>query len=238
MIFSSTGSIYRTDPNGAPLSEESPVGPINPYAATKLTVDMMLAGEATAFGLGAVSLRYFNAAGAVGDLGERHNPESHLIPIVLQAASGQRDELALYGDDYPTRDGTCIRDYIHVSDLASAHLLALAAMEPGRHEIFNLGNGSGYTNKQVIDTVQRVSGRDFPVEGDGSPPRRPDGRHRVEREGAPDARLEAGATGALRHHRRRVGVPLPAARDSAVVDDRLRRRRTVLTSGQPDGTLG
>jgi UDP-glucose 4-epimerase len=163
LIFSSTGSMYRADPDGAPLSEESPVAPINPYASTKLTVDLMLAGECTAFGLGAVSLRYFNAAGAVGSLGERHNPESHLIPIVLQAASGQRHELYLYGDDYPTRDGTCVRDYIHLADLARAHVLALGAIEPGRHEVYNLGSGTGYTNREVIDTVRAVSGRDVPV---------------------------------------------------------------------------
>jgi UDP-glucose 4-epimerase len=163
LIFSSTGSIYRANVDGSPLSEESVAAPTNPYAATKLAVDMMLAGESAAFGLAAASLRYFNAAGAVGALGERHDPESHLIPIVLQAASGERDELLLYGDDYPTPDGSCIRDYIHVADLASAHLLALDAIEPGRHEVFNLGNGNGYSNKEVIETARRVSGRDFAV---------------------------------------------------------------------------
>jgi UDP-glucose 4-epimerase len=163
LVFSSTGSLYAANPDGGPISEDSPIAPTNPYAATKLSVDMMLAGECAAFGLAAVSLRYFNAAGAVGQLGERHDPESHLIPIVLQAAGGQRDELFLYGDDYPTRDGTCIRDYIHVSDLATAHLLALDAIERGRHEVFNLGNGNGYTIKQVIDAARQVSGRDIPV---------------------------------------------------------------------------
>ncbi len=172
MIFSSTGSVYKADTSGdpRPLTEESQVAPVNPYASTKLAVDMMLAGECAAFGLGAASLRYFNAAGAVGDLGERHDPESHLIPIVLRVAAGQRDELLLYGDDYPTPDGTCMRDYIHVSDLASAHLLALSWIEPGRHEVFNLGNGNGYSNKQVIDTVREVSGRPVPVR---VAPRRP-----------------------------------------------------------------
>jgi len=165
MIFSSTGSLYRSadadDP--APLDENAPVAPRNPYSASKLTVDMMLAGEATAYGLAAASLRYFNAAGAAGHLGERHDPESHLIPIVLQVAAGQRESLALYGDDYPTQDGTCVRDYIHVSDLATAHLLALDAIEPGRHEVFNLGNGNGYSNRQVVDAVREVSGRPVPV---------------------------------------------------------------------------
>jgi UDP-glucose 4-epimerase len=162
MIFSSTGSMYDAAGTGK-LAEDAPVRPRNPYAATKLAVDLMLAGECDAFGLAAASLRYFNAAGAVGRLGERHNPESHLIPIVLQVAGGQRDELMLYGDDYPTPDGTCVRDYIHVADLATAHLLALEAIQPGRHEIYNLGNGDGYSNKQVIDAVREVTGRPVPV---------------------------------------------------------------------------
>ena len=162
MIFSSTGSMYDAAGAGK-LTEDAPVRPRSPYAATKLAVDLMLAGECAAFGLGAASLRYFNAAGAVGRLGERHNPESHLIPIVLQVAGGQRDVLMLYGDDYPTPDGTCIRDYIHVADLAAAHLLALAAIQPGRHEIYNLGNGDGYSNRQVVDAVREVTGRPVPV---------------------------------------------------------------------------
>jgi UDP-glucose 4-epimerase len=169
MIFSSTGSMYDAAGTGK-LAEDAPVRPRSPYAATKLAVDLMLAGECAAFGLGAASLRYFNAAGAVGALGERHNPESHLIPIVLQVAGGQRDELLLYGDDYPTADGTCVRDYIHVADLATAHLLALDAIAPGKHEIYNLGNGDGYSNKQVVDAVRDVTGRPVPVK---VAPRRP-----------------------------------------------------------------
>jgi len=169
MIFSSTGSMYDAAGTGK-LAEDAPVRPRNPYAATKLAVDLMLAGECAAFGLGAASLRYFNAAGAVGALGERHNPESHLIPIVLQVAGGQRDELLLYGDDYPTPDGTCVRDYIHVADLATAHLLALDAIAPGKHEIYNLGNGDGYSNKQVVEAVREVTGRPIPVK---VAPRRP-----------------------------------------------------------------
>ncbi|MFF0147426.1 UDP-glucose 4-epimerase [Amycolatopsis sulphurea] len=163
MIFSSTGSMYVAE-NGEPLTEDARVRPGNPYAASKLMVDMMLAGEARGFGLGAVSLRYFNASGAVGALGERHDPESHLIPIVLQVAAGERDRLKLYGTDYPTPDGTCVRDYIHVSDLADAHLLALEAIKPGEHEVFNLGNGNGYTNKQVVEAVREVTGKDVPVD--------------------------------------------------------------------------
>ncbi len=169
MIFSSTGSVYQATDDGL-LNEDAPVAPTNPYTVTKMATDLMLAAEANAFGLGAVSLRYFNAAGAVGRLGERHTPESHLIPIVLRVAAGQQDALKLYGDDYPTEDGTCIRDYIHIADLARAHLLALEWIPPGRHEVFNLGNGNGYTNKRVIETVREVSGRPVPVE---VAPRRP-----------------------------------------------------------------
>jgi UDP-glucose 4-epimerase len=182
LIFSSTGSMYDPTsvvplPGGgfSKLDEDAVVRPKNPYAATKLAVDLMLAGECEAFGLGAASLRYFNASGAVllrqgGRLGERHNPESHLIPIVLQVAGGQREELMLYGDDYPTPDGTCVRDYIHVADLATAHLLALDAIRPGRHEVYNLGNGDGYSNRQVIETAREVTGRPIPVK---LAPRRP-----------------------------------------------------------------
>jgi UDP-glucose 4-epimerase len=162
LIFSSTGSMYQAE-GLETLTEEARVRPKNPYAATKLAVDMMLAGECPAFGLAAASLRYFNASGAVGRLGERHDPESHLIPIVLQVAAGRREELMLYGNDYPTPDGTCVRDYIHVDDLATAHLRALERIQPGRHEVYNLGNGNGYSNKQVIDAVREVTGRPVPV---------------------------------------------------------------------------
>lgn len=188
MIFSSTGSMY--DPVSvvplpgadgqltggfSKLDEDAVIRPKNPYAATKLAVDLMLAGECEAFGLGAASLRYFNASGAVTSgqgarLGERHTPESHLIPIVLQVAAGKRDELMMYGDDYPTPDGTCVRDYIHVADLAAAHLLALEAIKPGRHEVYNLGNGDGYSVRQVIETAREVTGRPIPVK---LAPRRP-----------------------------------------------------------------
>ena len=177
MIFSSTGSMYDptsvvplADGGFSKLGEDAEVRPLNPYAATKLSVDLMLAGECEAFGLGATSLRYFNASGAVGRLGERHTPESHLIPIVLQVAGGQREQLMMYGDDYPTPDGTCVRDYIHVADLAAAHLLALDAITPGRHEIYNLGNGDGYSVKQVIDAAREVTGHPIPVK---LAPRRP-----------------------------------------------------------------
>lgn len=187
MIFSSTGSVYRANDEG-PLTERSPIAPTNPYAVSALSVDMMLAAEARAFGLGAVSLRYFNAAGAVGRLGERHTPESHLIPIAVRAAAGHQESVRLDGDNYPTPDGTCIRDYIHISDLARAHLLALDWIEPGRHQIFNLGNGNGYSNKQVIEAVREVSGREVPVRVG---PRRP-GDFMVSVAGSEKARRELG----------------------------------------------
>ncbi|WP_280479471.1 UDP-glucose 4-epimerase GalE [Nocardia cyriacigeorgica] len=175
LIFSSTGSMYTGNGQTA-FDETAEVRPKNPYAATKATVDQLIAGECGASTtLGAASLRYFNAAGAVltadgVHLGERHDPESHLIPILLQAAGGQRPEFTLFGTDYETRDGTCIRDYIHVSDLATAHLLALDAVQPGRHDIYNLGNGEGYTNREVLDTVRQVTGSEFPVQVEGRRP--------------------------------------------------------------------
>ncbi|WP_194814581.1 UDP-glucose 4-epimerase GalE [Nocardia sp. XZ_19_385] len=168
LIVSSTGSMYTGDGITA-FDESAEVCPKNPYAATKSTVDQLIAGECGASEvLGAASLRYFNACGSVLTtdgihLGERHDPESHLIPILLQAAGGQRPEFTLFGTDYETRDGTCIRDYIHVADLAAAHLLALAAIEPGRYEVYNFGNGAGHTNREVLDTVREVTGSDFPV---------------------------------------------------------------------------
>lgn len=175
LIFSSTGSMYTGDGLTA-FDETAEVRPKNPYAATKATVDQLIAGECGASTtLGATSLRYFNAAGAVltrdgVHLGERHDPESHLIPILLQAAGGQRPEFTLFGTDYETRDGTCIRDYIHVSDLATAHLLALDAVQPGRHDIYNLGNGEGFSNREVLDTVRQVTGSEFPVRLEGRRP--------------------------------------------------------------------
>ncbi|WP_280215800.1 UDP-glucose 4-epimerase GalE [Nocardia cyriacigeorgica] len=175
LIFSSTGSMYTGDGRTA-FDETAEIRPKNPYAATKATVDQLIAGECGASTtLGAASLRYFNAAGAVltadgVHLGERHDPESHLIPILLQAAGGQRPEFTLFGTDYETRDGTCIRDYIHVSDLAAAHLLALDAVQPGRHDIYNLGNGEGFTNREVLDTVRQVTGSEFPVRVEGRRP--------------------------------------------------------------------
>ncbi|MFI0792737.1 UDP-glucose 4-epimerase GalE [Micromonospora rubida] len=167
MVFSSTAAVYG-NPVELPIPETAVKAPTNTYGATKLAVDMALTSEAFGHGLAAVSLRYFNVAGAYlrGDLaiGERHDPETHLIPIALDVASGRREKLQLFGDDYPTVDGTCVRDYIHVEDLARAHLLALTTAAPGRHRIYNLGNGAGFTNRQVVDVVREITGRPLPVE--------------------------------------------------------------------------
>ncbi|GIG85657.1 UDP-glucose 4-epimerase GalE [Plantactinospora endophytica] len=172
-VFSSTAAVYG-NPTESPIRETSTPLPTSTYGATKLAVDLALTSMATAHGLAAVSLRYFNVAGAylrapVGErpgvaLGERHDPETHLIPIALQVAAGRRDKLQLFGDDYPTDDGTCVRDYIHVEDLARAHLLALAAAKPGAHQVFNLGNGCGFSNLQVVEAVREVTGHPLPVE--------------------------------------------------------------------------
>ncbi|WP_231925505.1 UDP-glucose 4-epimerase GalE [Micromonospora purpureochromogenes] len=167
LVFSSTAAVYG-NPTELPIPETAAKAPTNTYGATKLAVDMALTSEAIAHDLATVSLRYFNVAGAYlrDDLaiGERHDPETHLIPIALDVAAGRREKLQLFGDDYPTVDGTCVRDYIHVADLARAHLLALSAAVPGRHRIYNLGNGNGFTNRQVVDVVREVTGHPLPVE--------------------------------------------------------------------------
>lgn len=161
LVFSSTAATYG-EPEEVPIVETAPTKPTNPYGASKLAVDHMITGEAAAHGLGAVSLRYFNVAGAYGSYGERHDPESHLIPLVLQVAQGRREAISVFGDDYPTPDGTCVRDYIHVADLADAHLLALTAARSGEHLICNLGNGEGFSVRQVIETVRQVTGHPIP----------------------------------------------------------------------------
>ncbi len=162
-IFSSTCAIYG-EPEMVPIPESHPQAPINPYGWTKKIVEQMLADFQTAYGLQSVSLRYFNAAGADpdGEIGEDHDPETHLVPLVLQTALGQRSDIAIFGDDYPTPDGTCIRDYVHVNDLAAAHLTALERLledKPGGQ--YNLGNGTGYSVREVIDTARSVTGRDI-----------------------------------------------------------------------------
>jgi len=160
-IFSSSCAVYG-NPGEIPISETHPTCPVNPYGRTKLMVEMMLRDLSEANGLHAVSLRYFNAAGAdpEGELGEDHRPETHLIPLVLQVALGKRPHIEIYGDDYPTKDGTCVRDYIHIDDLARAHILALERLLDGSAGgAYNLGNGTGYSVREVIETARRVTGR-------------------------------------------------------------------------------
>lgn len=170
-VFSSTCATYGV-PERVPITEEEPQKPINPYGAGKLMIERALADYAAAYHWGYATLRYFNAAGASpdGSIGEDHDPETHLIPLAIGAAMGRRPPLEIFGTDYPTPDGTCVRDYIHVDDLAEAHLLALERLEPGRELRYNLGIGRGYSVREVIRTVEEVTGKSVPVrEG----PRRP-----------------------------------------------------------------
>ena len=160
LVFSSTAATYG-EPAVDLITEDTPNAPVNAYGNSKLTIDRMLADEARAHGLAAVSLRYFNVAGASGRLGEDHTPETHLIPLVLQAAAGTRPSVAIFGTDYPTPDGTAVRDYVHVDDLARAHILALEKAVPGRHDIFNLGSERGYSVREVIETARSVTGREI-----------------------------------------------------------------------------
>ena len=162
LVFSSTAATYG-EPESVPITEDAPTRPTNTYGATKLAIDHAITSYANAHGLAATSLRYFNVAGAYAGLGERHAVETHLIPLVLQVATGQRAEITVYGNDWPTADGTCIRDYIHVRDLADAHLLALQHARPGVHSIYNLGSGTGFSVREVIDCCRRVTGR--PIAG-------------------------------------------------------------------------
>lgn len=161
LVFSSTAATYG-EPESTPITEQTPTRPTNPYGATKLAIDHAITSYAAAHGLAATSLRYFNVAGAYAGLGERHACETHLIPLVLQVAAGRRSEILVFGSDWPTPDGTCIRDYIHIRDLADAHLLALQHCRPGEHRIYNLGNGTGFSVREVIDSCRRVTGLDIP----------------------------------------------------------------------------
>jgi len=171
IVFSSSAATYG-EPEQIPITEEHPQNPINAYGQTKLDFEHALGFYAGAYGLGYASLRYFNAAGAAPDgaIGEDHDPETHLVPIVLQAALGQRKSVQIFGTDYPTRDGTCVRDYIHVCDLAQAHILAMERIEPGKGCWYNLGNGNGYTVREVLQVARKVTGRKIPAEAG---PRRP-----------------------------------------------------------------
>lgn len=173
-ILSSTAAVYG-EPGYTPIDEKHPARPVNVYGSTKLMLEEILSWHERAYGLRYISLRYFNAAGAdlEGNIGEDHDPETHLIPLLMQAALGKRDKVTIYGTNYPTPDGTCLRDYIHVTDLAVAHILALEALESGGPSaVYNLGNEQGHSVREVIETVRRVTGRDFVVEE--GPPREGD----------------------------------------------------------------
>jgi len=186
-VFSSTAAVFG-EPDYSPIDESHPTRPINPYGRSKLMVEEILRDYDRAYGLRSIALRYFNAAGADpgGRLGERHQPETHLIPLVLQAASGRRPAITVYGRDYDTPDGTCIRDYIHVTDLCQAHLLALEHLLQGEPTTaYNLGNGNGFSVQEVIDTARRITGKAIKVQ-------------EGERRGGDAARLVADATRARR----------------------------------------
>ena len=176
MVFSSTAAVYGR-PERMPVDEDDRLDPINPYGASKLCVEWMLRAYARAYKMGFISLRYFNVAGAdpAGDIGEDHSPETHLIPLVLQVAMGKCEQMSIFGDDYETDDGTCVRDYIHVCDLADAHVLAAERIQPHRADAYNLGNGAGFSVRQVIETARQVTGSRIPAEvgprRPGDPPR-------------------------------------------------------------------
>ena len=186
MVFSSTTATYGV-PERIPITESEPQRPINPYGFSKLVVEQALKDYSQAYDFGFAALRYFNAAGATpeGDLGEDHDPESHLIPNVLRVALGQRERITVFGEDYPTPDGTCIRDYVHVDDLGAAHLKALEQLEPGVRFQLNLGTGRGMSVREIIDACRRVTGHPIPYEvgprRPGDPPELVADSHRAQR---------------------------------------------------------
>ncbi|WP_159944828.1 MULTISPECIES: UDP-glucose 4-epimerase GalE [unclassified Nocardiopsis] len=170
LVFSSSAATYGEPASRAPLRETDPAVPTNPYGATKLAADHLLESWSQAYGLGAVSLRYFNVAGAFLGFGERHETETHLVPNLLKVAAGESEHARVFGTDYPTPDGTAVRDYLHVADLADAHLRALEHVRPGAFRVHNLGTGGGHSVREVIEAVRRVTGRPVPVVDS---PRRP-----------------------------------------------------------------
>jgi UDP-glucose 4-epimerase len=162
MVFASSAAVYG-NPTQIPIIEDAPKNPTNTYGMTKLAMDMAITSESWVHGLAATSLRFFNVAGAYEDAGERHSPETHIIPLVLDVAAGKREAFTIFGDDYDTPDGTCIRDYIHVEDLTQAALLALNNQKSGEHDIYNLGNGNGFSNKELVAAVEKVTGANIKV---------------------------------------------------------------------------
>jgi UDP-glucose 4-epimerase len=162
LVFSSTAAVYG-EPKSTPIEEDAALAPTNPYGESKLLVEYMLTWMNRIHGLRYASLRYFNVAGAVEGRGEAHEPESHLIPLILDVALGRRKSIKIFGQDYPTPDGTCIRDYVHVGDLADAHILALEGLSTRLRQIYNIGNGQGFSVRQVVDSVRRITGHPIPV---------------------------------------------------------------------------
>jgi UDP-glucose 4-epimerase len=162
LVFSSTAATYG-EPDVVPIAESAPTRPTNPYGTSKLMFERLIEWYERIHGIRSVRLRYFNAAGAIPEAGEDHTPETHLIPIALDAARGRVERLEIYGDDYPTPDGTCVRDYIHVQDLARAHVLALDRLDDGVSGVFNLGNGNGFSVREVVEVAAEVAGRDVPT---------------------------------------------------------------------------
>lgn len=195
IVFSSSAAVYG-EPEITPIVEDSPKSPTNTYGETKLAMERLMHWCHTAYRLEYVSLRYFNAAGASpgGLIGEDHTPETHLIPLVLQAAQGKRESVSIFGTDYPTPDGTCIRDYIHTSDLASAHRMALEyLLRGGKSEIFNLGSEHGLSVREIVEAAREVTGVDFPVKLAPRPGRRPGSAHRFQPQGPGSAGLGTAA---------------------------------------------
>ena len=165
-VFSSTAAVYG-EPKSNPISENNPMTPVNPYGQTKAIVENILKDYDSSYGLKSISLRYFNACGAHpdGTIGERHDPETHLIPLILQVASGRKDKITIFGDDYPTKDGTCVRDYIHVMDLVEAHLLALNQLSQNQlSEVYNIGNSRGFSVKEIIEAAKKITGKKMDIE--------------------------------------------------------------------------
>jgi UDP-glucose 4-epimerase len=161
-VFSSSAAVYGI-PEGASIDEESPKNPVNAYGETKLMIERVLEWYAKAYGWSVLAFRYFNAAGATNELGERHEPETHIIPLLLRAAAGEQDSFTIYGDDYPTPDGTCLRDYVHVLDIAQAHICALQQMDRPGMRAFNIGLGESYSVRQICRAVEQVTGKPIPV---------------------------------------------------------------------------
>ncbi len=204
LVFSSTAAVYQS--SETPLTEDSPIGPTNVYGHTKLMTEQALEWYRSIYGLRFAALRYFNACGALPGRGEAHHPESHLIPRVLQIALGQAESAQIYGTDYPTPDGTCIRDYIHIADLVLAHVLALEALEDNDKLVYNVGSGNGFSVREVIETARQVTGHAIPVVESPAPPRRFGPSGRIAAKAYQRTGLEANTYQSTGHPLQRMGL--------------------------------